>query len=348
MTPEVFDELLGKVKHRLLKYSIRKPINPECRLFMTLMYLAHAMDHFTLSRLFRVGRSTAQRITQEVTKIIWSELASEFLPVPDENTWKANASEFYRQWQFPNCCGALDGKHVVIQCPPQAGSLYYNYKKQHSIVLLAVCDANYNFVAVDIGAYGGNSDGSVFSTSEFGRRLRNENLNLPPPTCLPNSDQVSPHFIVGDAAFPLLPSLMRPYPGRNLPTIKDYFNQRLSRARRTIENAFGIMVARWRILKAPLIMTPQAAENITKAIVVLHNFSNKRARREYAPPGFPDYLDNNGQFVDGEWRRIADPLPSVAAADISRNHNAPRNAYQVRDNLAQYVTENPLPFAVSQ
>ncbi|XP_065081554.1 uncharacterized protein LOC135706767 [Ochlerotatus camptorhynchus] len=306
------------------------------------------MNHFTLSRLFRVGRSTAHRITQEVVKVLWDVLVAEYLPVPDEETWKTYALEFYHQWQLPNCCSAIDGKHIVIQCPPKAGSVYYNYKKQHSIVLLAACDANYNFVAVDIGAYGGNSDGSVFSNSEFGRRLREGNLDLPPATCLPYSNQLSPHFIVGDAAFPLMNNLMRPYPGRNLPTIKDYFNQRLSRARRTIENSFGIMVARWRILKVPLVMTPEAAENITKAIIVLHNFSNKHARRVYAPPTFPDHLNHTGQFVDGEWRTVADPLPSVTADSISRNHNAPRNAYQTRDNLAQYIIKNRLPFAVSQ
>lgn len=300
------------------------------------------MDHFILSRLFRVGRSTAHLITHEVAGVIWEKLAGTYMPVPDKASWQQYASEFYNLWQLPNCCGAIDGKHVVIQCPPNAGSLFFNYKKQHSIILLAVCDANYNFVAVDIGAYGGNSDGSVFSSSEIGHRMRTGEIDFPPTSCLPNSEHLLPHFIVGDAAFPLAPNLMRPYPGRYLPEEKENFNYRLSRARRTIENTFGIMVARWRILKLPLVMSSESAEIVTQAVVVLHNFVKRHAEHAYTPNTFVDHFDRNGECVEGEWRAITDPLQCIAADVISRNHNASRNAYQNRDCLAQYLLQNSI------
>lgn len=274
--------------------------------------------------------------------MIWDVMSEAYLPMLPETAWKKCSDEFNARWDFPNCCGAVDGKHIVIECPPNAGSLFYNYKKQHSIVLMAICDAHYNFLAVDIGAYGGNSDGSVFSSSEFGKMLLSGELGLPPPTMLPNSTTECPHFIVGDAAFPLKTNLMRPFPGKKLPELQANFNKRQSRARCPIENTFGIAVARWRILKSQLCMHPESAENVVKAVVVLHNFVKRHNGQQYSPPDFTDRFDNADNLVPGEWRTIADPLPSITADSINRGHNASRYAYKVRNTLAQYVLENPV------
>lgn len=106
--------------------------------------------------------------------------------------------------------------HIAIVKPENSGSMYYNYKKLYNIVLLAACDSQYRFVLVDVGAYGSQSDGGVLDNSEFGRRLKDGSLGLPPPEPLDN--RLFPYFAVGDAAFPLHRNIMRPYPGHNLTT----------------------------------------------------------------------------------------------------------------------------------
>lgn len=75
-----------------------------------------------------------------------------FIRVPaDTDDWNNIAKEFEQRWSFLHAFGALDGKHVVMQAPPRSGSMFLNNKKTHSIVLLAVCNAQYEFALVDIG-----------------------------------------------------------------------------------------------------------------------------------------------------------------------------------------------------
>lgn len=90
---------------------------------------------------------------------------------PTFESWKYSAQRCDDIWNFPNCCGALYSKHIRIQHPAHAGSLFYNYKHYHSIVLQAVVDADAEFIAVVIGDYGKNGDGGVFSVSNFGEKF---------------------------------------------------------------------------------------------------------------------------------------------------------------------------------
>ena len=84
---------------------------------------------------------------------------------------------------------------------------------------MALVDADYKFIYVDIGDYGSNADGSVFKNSLFGQAFVNGQLNIPPLKPLPNFPEGGPllHVFVFDEAFPLRVDLMKPYP-REMPT----------------------------------------------------------------------------------------------------------------------------------
>lgn len=194
------------------------------------------------------------------------------------------ADEYNNRWNFPNCIGALDGKHVLIQAPPNSGSVYFNYKKTFSIVLLALIDANYCFTFVDIGSYGSNSDAGIFRRSVLYKKLEKDTLGVPDDQPLPNADDLgpTPHVIVGDEAFPLMVNLMRPFPGTGLDDAQRIFNYRLSRARRLSENAFGILANRWRMYHRKVPVSPDSVVSLVKATVVLHNMLQSRSKMSEA------------------------------------------------------------------
>lgn len=160
-----------------------------------------------------------------------------------------------------------------MQAPPNSGSTYFNYKGNHSINLLAISDAKYRFIIVDIGGEGRQSDGGVFRNSLIGHYIESALLKLPNPKPVEIDGPALPYVLLADEAFPLTNFMMRPYPrsGRlNLP--KKVFNYRLSRARRVVENAFGILVERWRIYRKPITSSVANAKKIVQATIVLHNF----------------------------------------------------------------------------
>ena len=143
---------------------------------------------------------------------------------------------------------------------------------------MALVDANYHFIFVDIGNYGSNADGTVFFKSEFGQMYLENELDVPGPKPLPNAPELSnlPHVIVADEAFPLKPNIMQPYPrarnGVRLSHEKQIYNYRLSHARRLVENAFGILAQRWHCFNRRLQLKTETVVKIIQATCVLHNY----------------------------------------------------------------------------
>nr|CAI5831533.1 unnamed protein product [Callosobruchus analis] len=146
------------------------------------------------------------------------------MPEPSRADWIRIADEFENRANFPNCIGALDGKHVRLVKPDHSGSQFYNYKNYCSLVLLGAADANYCFITIDVGAYGKSADLIFLIDIRDKRPLRNLNSNTP-----------MPFTFVADEAFAMSANVMRPYAKKDLDNKKRIFNYRLSRARRLIE-----------------------------------------------------------------------------------------------------------------
>jgi len=304
---------------------------------LTLRYLATGDSYQSLKFAFRVSPQSLSNIIPQVCDAIYSVYREKFLKIPStENEWEKIGKQFFELWNFPNCIGALDGKHVNIIPPPESGSHYYNYKGHHSIVLMAMADADMKFVFVDIGKNGRASDGGIWAECALRKAIEENTLSIPAPVEV--NRHTLPYVIVGDDAFPLKTYLMKPFSCQKLNNERRIFNYRLSRARRIIENAFGLLTTIWRIYQKPIQLTKVNAEKVVLATIVLHNLlrMKKSTRNMYSPINDLDREDTEtGDVILGNWRRMNSGLGTERIGQIGSN-TYQNEAKQIRDQYCDY------------
>ncbi|KAK2703648.1 uncharacterized protein LOC136041670 [Artemia franciscana] len=336
MDKEQLDSIVTLIKADIQKQDtvMRPSILAKARLAVTLRYLVTGNSMASLSLCYRMGRSTISGIIAQTYQAIWKNLQPIYMKPPEKDDFYAIARDFYEIWNFPHCIGAIDGKHCRIQCPANSGSDFNNFHEFHSIVLMAVADAHYKFIYVDVGAKGKENDSSIFARSGFGAALRNATLPIPDPSSLLNSENLFQFIFVGDEAFPLQKNLMRPYPRySSLTTQQRIFNYRLTRARRVVENAFGIMSVKFRILRSSVNCKLDAMDHIVKATCVLRNFLITTNSSRYSLSIVVD-REVDGNIIPGTWRNSSFLQPSE---NLSGNAASP-NAIQVRNMFMEYFS----------
>lgn len=249
-----------------------------------------------------------------------------------EEEWRSIANDFEELWQFKNCIGAIDGKHVQIAKPANSGSYYYNYKGTFSVVLMAIVNAKYEFIMVHTGTNGRISDGGVLQETTFYQKLVHKRLNLPNSTTVEGTNLVLPYVFIGDQAFPLAENLMKPFPDKDLRREEKIYNYRLSRARRVVENSFGIMASVFRVFHSVICIDVHHVDAIVLACCTLHNFLRRHATNKYMPSLSADSENiTSGELIPGQWRTVGELVP------LQRRPRASNlSAREVRENYKQY------------
>jgi len=180
---------------------------------------------------------------------------------------------------------------------------------------MAICDAHYRFTYIEAGALGSEGDMNAFSHSTLGKRLLLDELPFSEDKVI--NGHRTPYFIIGDDAFPLHKRIMKPYSGKDLHRKERIFNYRLSRARRCIEIAFGILSARWMAVLCALLSNPSKSQKVIAACCALHNFLMRKNPTTYTLHEVPSNV-----LVDLEACRRGRPQ------DFSK---------EVRSNLMEYL-----------
>lgn len=148
---------------------------------------------------------------------------------------------------------------------------------------MAIADAQYKFLYVDGGCNGRVADGGVFNRCSFARAMNNNGLNLPNASPLRGREMPMPYMLVADDAFAMRLNLIKPFPGQALTPSQRIFNYRFSRARRVVENSFGLLSAQFRVFRKPIHLYANKTKRITLACCALHNFLIERNSSDVQP-----------------------------------------------------------------
>lgn len=135
----------------------------------------------------------------------------------------------------------------------------------------------------------------MFRLSRLGRWLEIGKMDVPQSEPLPHDNEGPnfPYYFCGDEAFPLKSYLLRPYPQKTLNDQKRIFNCRLSRGRKSVECAFGMMVSKFRVFETPIACSESTVISIVKCACALHNYIRKTEGKLYESQNMNSQDENN-------------------------------------------------------
>ncbi|KAG5866220.1 hypothetical protein JTB14_036694 [Gonioctena quinquepunctata] len=166
------------------------------------------------------------------------------------------------------------------------------------------------------------SDGNIFASSALRQKIISNSLHLPKSTLVPSCDIYMPYVFVADESFPLAKHIMRPYPRQKVIGNKDnkICNYRLSRARQTVECAFGILASRFRVFRKAFESKVDTVVRVGEAACVLHNYSPKN----WNPHSHEEPNDD---------------IPTNQLIPMRRvNTNSTQQAFEIRRRFTTYFT----------
>ena len=194
-------------------------------------------------------------------------------------------------------------------------------------MLFDLVDADYRF-PFTVGSDGSNgrvNDGAVFRNSTLNSAMGNNFLNWPD-----NS------VIIGDDAFPLRNTLLKPYSKVNLTLKEKIFNYRLSRARRVYENAFGILAQRFRVFGKSIESKVSTTDLVIRSTCHLQNWL-RMTSSNYISVGCVEFEDlDTGIFHEGHKRAERNLGLAPVRNTASSNHSI--SAAHLRHQYADYFS----------
>ena len=192
--------------------------------------------------------------------------------------------------------------------------------------MLAFVDGQYMFRWVDAGTAGSCSDAQIFNACQLKKKIEDGRLGFPDPAPITHGCRDVPYFILADDTFAQKTWLMKPYGRRMLTREERTANYRISRGRRVVEHAFGILVSRFRVMLTTIELPPETVREVVFTCVVLHNI----LRSQYQGRQCGKEPEDDDDDVPGDCLLIG------GAAGGGPDRNPAREAKRQRDYVKDY------------
>ncbi|XP_023762272.1 uncharacterized protein LOC111910668 [Lactuca sativa] len=295
--------------HFRVNYALKdsKHVSVEEKMAIFLMIISHNQRYVIIKRRFQHSKQTIHKFFHEVLDKML--LFAHEIIVPTSFNPNPNIPGHNRRLRrvFKGAVGALDGTLIHVAVPANKLDLYRSRGKGDCYQnVLAICDFNMMFTFVVAVWEGIAHDSRILSEA-----LANPHAPFP----LPPPDK----YYLCDAAYANVRGFMAPY--------------RNAKLRNVIERSFGVLKARFPVLKrmAPFSLVTQ--RNITLACFVLHNFIRREGLHDeyfarYDEPNVS--VRNNNAVVDND----EDEIPTNGT-EADREYMA-----QLRDEIAEQLMQS--------
>eukprot|EP00794_Sanderia_malayensis_P007619 gene7619-8459_t len=235
----------------------RASLSPEKVLAVGLYRLAHGASYQVCADTFNIGKTTVHEAFFDVVTVL-NTVKNRFIRFPATLEKKVKAiNTFKSRSEMPNVLGAIDGTHIKIKAPIENKKDYFSRYQRYDVVCQGIVDGDMKFLDIVVGFPGSIHDARVLRNTKISKLL---DRGFQEPKVAIGEDIVSPYF-VGDSAYPLMESLIKPYSESTTDPAEKKFNRELPRAR-----------SRFRILLHGCDDKVKIFNQTIIACCVLHNF----------------------------------------------------------------------------
>ncbi|CAI9105308.1 OLC1v1004205C1 [Oldenlandia corymbosa var. corymbosa] len=240
-------------EHMILKthyvFNNGQPLSLYDQVALALRRLSSGSSLIQIGDSFGVHHSTVSQVTWRFVEAMEVKGRQHLRWPASQQVLDDIKSQFEQIRGLPNCCGAIDITHILmlLSTSETAAHVWLDRKENHSMVLMGIVDPNMRFLEILTGLPGMLTDTIMLQNSKFfhscqnGQRLNGEKLKL-------SERAEMQEYIIGDTGFPLLPWLMTPYQGKDLPEAKAEFNKRLMATRVVSQRAFARLKHVWKMI----------------------------------------------------------------------------------------------------